>query len=54
MKFKNYIRMSVSLLLLNLPPLKLPYRVIRILVVGSGVSRVDSVPVLDRERGRLG
>ena len=23
--FKNYFRMSVSLLLLNLPPLKLPY-----------------------------
>ena len=26
-KFKNYIRMSVSLLLLNLPPLKFPYGV---------------------------
>ena len=47
--FQNYIRMSVSLLLLNLPPLKFPYGVIRILVVGGGVRRVDSVPVSDRE-----
>ena len=37
--------MSVSLLLLNLPPLKFPYKIIRILVVGGGVRRVDSVPV---------
>ena len=46
---KYIIRMSVSLLLLNVPPLKLPYKIIRILVVGDVVRRTQYILVSGRE-----